>query len=64
MKENVHTVKILDIIVSDDMTDFFLVMNYVEQDLSSVLSQTETDLDEEHTVLLLFKMLCGLYFLH
>ena len=60
MKENVHTVKILDIIVSDDMTDFFLVMNYVEQDLSSVLSQIETDLDEEHTVLLLFKMLCGL----
>ena len=33
MQENVHTVKILDLIISDNMMDFFIVMNYVESDL-------------------------------
>ena len=37
MTENVHTVKILDLIVSEGMTDIFIVMNYVKNDLSSVL---------------------------
>lgn len=30
MKENVHTVKIEDIYVSDNMKEIFIVMNYVE----------------------------------
>ena len=34
MKENVHTVKILDLIVSEDMTNIFIVMNYMCSDLS------------------------------
>ena len=29
MEENVHTVKILDLIVSEDFCDIFIVMNYV-----------------------------------
>ena len=37
MTENVHTVKIKDIIVSDNMTDFFIVMNYVGADLNSFI---------------------------
>ena len=64
MKENVHTVKILDLIVSDSMTDIFIVMNYVSADLSWVLRQKDTDMEESHTVELLFKMLCALNFIH
>ena len=37
MKENHHTVKILDIVVSEDMNDIFIVMDYVRRDLSSIL---------------------------
>ena len=33
MKENVHTVKLIDLIVSEDMADVFIVMNYIKQDL-------------------------------
>ena len=64
MKENVHTVKMLDLIVSDSMTDIFIVMNYVSADLSKVLRQEDTDMEESHTVELLFKMLCALNFIH
>ena len=30
MKENIHTVKMLDLVVSDSMTDIFIVMNYTK----------------------------------
>ena len=33
MKENKHTVKMLDLIVSENVTDVFIVMNYVDNDL-------------------------------
>ena len=33
MKENVHTIKILDLLVSEDYNDIFIVTNYVETDL-------------------------------
>ena len=64
MTENLHTVKILDLMVSDDMTDFFIVMNYVEDDLYRVFHEKATDLKEDHTVVLLFKMMCALNFIH
>ena len=64
MTENVHTVKILDLYVSDSMTEIFIVMNYVPTDLSRVLNQEDTGMEEDHTVELLFKMLCALKFLH
>ena len=64
MTENVHTVKILDLIVSDSMTDIFMVMNYVENDLSSVLSHKDPVIQEDHVVHLLFKMVCALNFIH
>ena len=49
MTENVHTVKILDLIVSDSMTDIFMVMNYVEHDLCSVLGQKDPVIQKDHT---------------
>lgn len=39
MPENVHTVKILDLIVNDDLTEIFIVMNYVHNDLQNLFSQ-------------------------
>ena len=64
MKENVHTVKMSDIIVSPDLKDFFIVMNYVENDLSHVLKQDGLCLQEDHTILILYKMLCAMNFIH
>lgn len=46
MKENVHTVKMLDLIVSENMADIFIVMNYVENDLKYVLKTYENGLTE------------------
>lgn len=46
MKENVHTVKMLDLIVSENMTDIFIVMNYVENDLKYILRTYENGLTE------------------
>ena len=65
MKENKHTVKILDLIVSENMADIFIVMNYIGNDLNQVLSQKQTlVLTQDHTVIILYKMLCALNFLH
>ena len=64
MTENVHTVKILDLIVSDSMTDIFIVMNYVKNDLSCVLGQKDLEMLEDHIVHLLFKIVCALNFIH
>ena len=33
MEENVHTVKMLDLVVSDSLEDIFIVMNYDDTDL-------------------------------
>lgn len=64
MKENVHTVKILDLIVSDDYSDVFIVMNYVDNDLKSVLKNTSKGLSQEVITAILFKLLCALSFIH
>lgn len=64
MTENVHTVKILDIITNDDLVDIFLVMNYVSSDLKKVISRDQTGLTQMHTITILFRMLCALNFLH
>ena len=64
MKENVHTVKILDLIVSEDMKSIFIVMNYISSDLKKVLSQDDTGFNEKHTTAIFFSLLCALNFLH
>lgn len=64
MKENVHTVKILDLIVSEDMTNIFIVMNYMCSDLKKVLGKQDIGFTEKHTTAILFRLLCALNFLH
>lgn len=64
MKENVHTTKILDIIVSDDCSNIFIVMNYISNDLKHVLKSNQDGLSEEVITTILFKLLCGLNFIH
>ena len=62
MEENVHTVKILDLIISDDMVNIFIVMNFIESDLKKLMSRLTTK--EEHIITILYKFLCALNFIH
>lgn len=64
MKENLHTVKIIDIIVSESLSDIFIVTKYVSKDLKKVQKQDDIGFSEMHTITVLFKMLCALNFLH
>ena len=65
MEENVHTVKILDLIISEDMKDVFIVINYFDKDLRTVLNQSHSlYMDEDHTKMLLFRLICALEFIH
>lgn len=64
MKENVHTVKIVDLIVTEELRDLFIVMNYVCSDLKNVLRQDQIGLSQNHTITILFRLLCALNFLH
>ena len=64
MKENVHTVKILDLIVSENMTDIFIVMTYMCSDLKKALSKDNIGFTQKHTTTILFRMLCAMSFLH
>ena len=55
MKENKHTVKMLDLIVSESVTDIFIVMNHIGKDLQAVLSQKDNiGLTEDHTIVILY----------
>ena len=56
--------KVRDIIVSDDLTDIFLVMNCVTHDLTKVLRDDKVLLTESNTILITFKLLCAVNFLH
>ena len=64
MENNQHTVKILDIIVSDDDC-IFIVMEKVISDLKKVLlSSSGISFDEEHALVLMYNSLCSLNYLH
>ena len=66
MEDNLHTVKILDLIVTEDMSSIFIVMTYMPSDLKNILS-LDTDqagLTQNHTIKILFRMLCALNFIH
>ena len=66
MESNVHTVKILDLIMSDSMEHIFIVMNHMDSDLNRYFfsQKVRWALTEEITILLTFKLLCALNFLH
>lgn len=64
MKENLHTVRILDLICSENLTDIFIVMNFMRNDLKKVLQQDNTGFNEKHTTTILFRLLCAIDFIH
>ena len=64
MKENIHTIKILDLIVSENCKDIFIVTNYVEMDLKHALKYSEKGLSAEDLLTITFKFLCALSFMH
>ena len=39
MKENVHTVKVRDVILCNNHTNLFIMMDYVSNDLETILNQ-------------------------
>lgn len=65
MKGNVHTTKLHDILHSEDFSHIFLVMDYMESDLKQVLDDArKIKMEEEHMVIIVYKLLCALKFLH
>lgn len=68
MSNNIFTTKILDVIISKHPERngyLFIVMEYVDHDLYSVLKSTETnELTEEHVVTIMYNSLCAMNFLH
>jgi serine/threonine protein kinase len=66
MPGNVFTTKLLDIVVpipSEDGTiTIFLVMSFVDQDLTKVLKVK--NFSEEHMIIIFYNLLCALQFLH
>ena len=59
-----HTIKILDLIVSENLSDIFIVTNYVENDLKNALKSYKDGPSNEDITTILFKLLCGINFLH
>ena len=66
MEENVHTVKMLDLVVSDSMEDIFIVMNYEDTDLKKLIRKKGATLQitEDLILLIVYKLLCCLNFIH
>ena len=66
MKENIHTVRMLDLIVSDSMEDVFIVMNHEDTDLKKILRKKSSlpEMTEDIILLIVYKMLGALQFIH
>ena len=71
MKHNIFTTKLIDIIlpVKDQgdlqtFTDVFIVMDYVDQDLSSLFSnKCPVQFTEQHLICIMYNLLCSIKFL-
>lgn len=60
-----HTVQLYDVILDQEMTSIFLVMEYVPSDFKNVLRKAEKiKLEQEQILVLIYKMLCAVQFLH
>lgn len=58
MKENIYTVKILDLVVDEDFEFLFIVMESMICDLRSLLTSARAiKFDEEHAQFLIFNLL-------
>jgi serine/threonine protein kinase len=67
MKNNIFTTKIHDVILAGDnhkFTSLFIVMDYVEQDLSSMIQDQTIEFERDHAITILYNILCGVKFLN
>jgi mitogen-activated protein kinase 1/3 len=68
MDNNIYTTTLIDIITPSKSTEFdhiFLVMNLGSTDMKRFLESKDAEgLTEEHTVTILYNMLCALNFVH
>ena len=67
MSGNIFTTKLLDVIIPEDPQSFdsiFLVLECGDQDLRSLLNKEQSVLEEDHAIIILYNLLCGIKFLH
>ena len=67
IKNNIFTTKIHDVVLAgdnDNFTSLFIVMDYVEQDLGSMIQDKNILFETEHALTILYNILCGLKFLN
>ena len=68
MKENIFTCKLLDVIIpSKDQENFnavVLVLDFVIQDLRMLMDSNKFKFEEDHAIIILYNILCGINFLH
>jgi serine/threonine protein kinase len=67
MKNNIFITKIHDVVLAGDndkFTSLFIVMDYVKQDLCSMIQDKDLDFKGEHALIILYNILCGLKFLN
>jgi serine/threonine protein kinase len=67
LKNNGFSTKIYDIVLAGDKENFdslFIVMDYVEQDLCSMIEDENILFELDHALTILYNMLCGLKFLN
>ena len=67
MKNNIFTTKVHDVVLAgdkDDFTSLFIVMDYVEQDLCSMIKDKDLNFEIDHALIVLYNILCGLKFLN
>ena len=72
LKDNVFTTKVHEIILPEDLNPssdnpidyIFIVMDYIQHNMSHVLYGERTFLDDEHVITLMYNMLCSLNYFH
>ena len=65
MPNNKFTSKILDIYLSSDEEDLFIVMDYMEMDLKKTLNASHTiQFSEKHLIQIMYNFLCCLSYIH
>lgn len=66
MEENLHTVKIIDLVIPVNINGIFIVMTYFPNDLNKILAldKDNTGFTQQHTTMVIFRILCAIRFLH
>ena len=68
METNLYTVKLYDVLYNlqedSDIQYFFLVMDYVNLDLSNLLEKKPDNFDQNHFHTLVYNLICAVHFMH